>query len=268
MKKVLLATILIGSAFAFPSCVSSKKFKASEAKVDSLTTELTSTKSALASQTANLNAANAKIGDLNSQVSSLTAQNAALAPDAARYLKLKAEHQAEIDALNEKLAEKGTNIDEVQQKVIEGFSQLADSGIAVTLQHGFLYVDLPERLLFKEGSAKLGVDSKKALSPLASVLNNYPRVQIYVIGNTDTANIHNATFADNWSLSTERANSVVRVFRDTYHIDPARLLAAGKSKYAPIASNATKAGRAQNRRIQLIIDPNLRGIWAEAVLEQ
>ena len=113
-------------------------------------------------------------------------------------------------------------------------------------------MSLPEALLFAQGSATLVKEFKEALSPLASVLNNYPRVQIYVVGNTDSLKIHNARFADNWSLSTERANSIVRVLRDKYNVDPTRLLAGGRSKYNPVADNGTKEGRAMNFRIQIV----------------
>ena len=206
----------------------------------------------------------AKNGDLTKQVNDLTSQNTSLTKDADAYKRLRKEHQEEIDRLNATLAEHGTSIDEVQHKMVEGFSALLDSGATITVQNGFLYVDLPEKMLFKEGSSVLSKNSGKALSPLASVLNNYPRVQIYVIGHTDTLTIHNAFFKDNWSLSTERANSVVRILRDIYKVDPARLLAAGRSKYSPIEPNDTKEGRAANRRIQIIIDLNLRAIWFES----
>jgi len=124
-----------------------------------------------------------------------------------------------------------------------------------------LYVTLPENMLFKEGSATLGKEYKQALSPLASVLNNYPKVQVYVVGHTDTLKIHSARFEDNWSLSTERANSIVRVLKDSYGMDPSRLLAGGRGKYSPVASNSTKQGRAQNRRIQIILNPDLAKLW-------
>ena len=112
---------------------------------------------------------------------------------------------------------------------------------------------LPESLLFSSGSATLNSTSKSALSPLASVWNDYPKVQIYVVGHTYTLKIHNARFFDNWSLSTERANSIVPLLKTDYGVDPARLLAGGRSKYSPVASNDTADGRANNRRVEIVI---------------
>ena len=205
--------------------------------------------------------ANAKIADLNNQIASLSSQNAALSKDAMAYKELVADLKARQAMLNAALAEQGTSLREIKEKIIAGLSQLADSGIVVEFKNGLLYVDLPESLLFPSGSATLGSRSKSALSPLASVLNNYPKVQIYVVGHTDTIKIHNSKFFDNLSLSTERANSIVRVMKDSYAVDPARLLAAGRSKYNPIASNDTKEGRAANRRIQIILNPDLTKLW-------
>src|SRR4029077_20782843 len=117
---------------------------------------------------------------------------------------MKEDLKARQEMLNAALAEQGTSLKEIREKIIAGLSQLADSGSEVEFKSGVLFVTFPEALLFPEGSATLGKKFKQALSPLASVLNNYPKVMIYVVGNTDSLKIHNARFADNWSLSTER----------------------------------------------------------------
>jgi chemotaxis protein MotB len=62
-------------------------------------------------------------------------------------------------------------------------------------------------------------------------------------------------------LSTERASAVVRVLHYTYNINPVRLTSAGKSKYSPVASNATPEGRKRNRRVEIILNPDLDRLW-------
>jgi chemotaxis protein MotB len=257
MRK-LSTGILLVVMIALSSCKAKKELAASQEANQKLTTDLAACNTNLTNTT---NADNAKIADLNSQVNSLTAQVASLGHDAAAYRELKEDLKARQAMLNAALAEQGTSLKEIREKIIAGLSALADSGIDVSFKNGFLYVSLPESLLFPSGSATLNKQSKDALSPLASVLNNYPRVQIYVVGHTDTLKIHNARFFDNWSLSTERANSIVRVMRDSYGVDPARLLSGGRSKYNPVASNDTKEGRAMNRRIQIILNPDLSKLW-------
>ena len=138
------------------------------------------------------------------------------------------------------LQSKVLRLREIRDKIIAGLSALAIPVYPLEFKSGMLYVTLPESMLFPPGSATLGKQSKQALSPLASVLNNYPKVQILVVGHTDNAKIHTAKFADNWSLSTERANSVVREMRDAYSVDPTRLVAGGRSKYNPVATTTPK----------------------------
>jgi len=258
MKSKLITGILLVIVISMSSCKAKKELAAAQAQNQQLQSDLTSCNTNLTNTT---NANNAKIADLNNQVSSLTSQNASLSKDAMAYRQLKDDLKARQAMLNAALAEQGTSLREIREKIIAGLSSLADSGIEVEFKSGFLYVTLPESLLFPAGSATLHKKSKDALSPLASVLNNYPKVQIYVIGHTDSVKIHNSRFADNWSLSTERANSIVRVLRDSYSVDPARLLACGKSKYNPVADNSTVSGRSLNRRIQIVLNPDLAKLW-------
>jgi len=254
MKSRLITGVLLALLVVFSSCKAKKELAAAQADNQKLTADLASCNSTVSAGTA-------KIADLNNQIAGLQAQNAALTPDALKYRELKADLKARQEQLNAALAEQGTSLREIREKIISGLSALADSGITTEFKGGLLYVSLPENLLFKEGSATLGTNAKNALSPLASVLNNYPKVQIYVVGHTDTLKIHTAKFQDNWSLSTERANSIVRVLRDSYSVDPARLLAGGRSKYNPVAPNDNKADRALNRRVQIILNPDLTKLW-------
>ena len=258
MKSKLVTGLLLAFLIVFSSCGTKKKLEAAQADNQKLTSDLASCNSNV---TAITNSSNAKIADLNSQIASLQTQNASLAHDANAYRELKADLKARQEQLNAALAEQGTSLREIREKIIAGLSALADSGISTEFKNGLLYVSLPESMLFKEGSATLGKEYKQALSPLASVLNNYPKVQVYVVGHTDTLKIHTARFEDNWSLSTERANSIVRVLMNSYGMDPARLLAGGRGRYNPVASNSTKEGRAQNRRIQIILNPDLAKLW-------
>ena len=257
MRK-LSTGILLVIMIALSSCKAKKELAASQEANQKLQADLSTCTTSLTNTT---NSSNAKIAELNNQIASLSNQNASLSKDAMAYRELKEDLKARQEMLNAALAEQGTSLREIREKIIAGLSQLADSGIEVEFKSGVLFVTLPEALLFPEGSATLGKKFKQALSPLASVLNNYPKVMIYVVGNTDSLKIHNARFADNWSLSTERANSIVRVLRDSYAVDPHRLLAGGRSKYNPVADNGTKAGRAMNRRIQIILNPDLQKLW-------
>jgi chemotaxis protein MotB len=84
-----------------------------------------------------------------------------------------------------------------------------------------------------------------------------PGVSAVIVGNTDNVTGKN----DNWTVSTERANAVVRVLENAYNINPKRLTAAGSGMFHPIASNDTEEGRDKNRRIEIYINPHIERIW-------
>ena len=108
----------------------------------------------------------------------------------------------------------------------------------------------------------MGEAGKNALGSLASALNDYPNLKVIVMGHTD--DVHVKGKADNLSLSTERANGVLRILRDSYNVDPTRLTAAGQGKYNPVADNSTEEGRAKNRRTDIILNPDMERIWRSA----
>ena len=94
---------------------------------------------------------------------------------------------------------------------------------------------------------------------LAGVLTGYPKLKVIVVGNTDSVQSKGAP--DNWSLSTERANGVVRTLVKDYKLDPTRLTSAGKGKFDPVADNSTEEGRAKNRRTEIILNPDWDRLW-------
>jgi chemotaxis protein MotB len=123
----------------------------------------------------------------------------------------------------------------------------------VFLKNGLVYVELADQLLYKSGSAKLSDSGKRALGSLAGALNDYPRLKVIVMGNTDDVQFAKGS-GDNWSLSTERANGVVRTLRDDFQVE---------GKYNPVDDNMSKEGRAKNRRTDIILNPDLERIWQE-----
>lgn len=168
--------------------------------------------------------------------------------------------QARLQVAQAVLRDQYATLQEIEDKINTALADFEDKGVDVYYKNGLVYVSMEDNLLYKSGSAALGADGKKALSSLASVLNDYPKLKIVIVGNTDDAKFKKGS-TDNWSLSTERANGVVRTFRDEYKIDPARLTAAGRSKYNPIADNSTAEGRAKNRRTDIILNPDLDKLW-------
>ncbi len=113
-----------------------------------------------------------------------------------------------------------------------------------------LVISLHEAGFFPSGSAEISPASLPMLSILATSL---PRGPLRVEGHTDNLPIHTTQFATNWELSTTRATTIARVLLDKGRVNPAGLSAAGYAEFHPVASNATEDGRAQNRRVDIII---------------
>jgi outer membrane protein OmpA-like peptidoglycan-associated protein len=83
---------------------------------------------------------------------------------------------------------------------------------------------------------------------MAKLLNTNPSLKVYIVGHTD----NQGQFAHNAELSQKRAEAVVQALTSTYHVAPARLTGKGVASLAPVASNSDDAGRAQNRRVELV----------------
>jgi two-component system, OmpR family, copper resistance phosphate regulon response regulator CusR len=115
-----------------------------------------------------------------------------------------------------------------------------------------LVISLEEVGFFDSGSADIKSSSVPALSRIVSLLAPQP-YRLRIEGHTDNVPIHNSRFASNWELSTGRATELVRVLITKYQFAPERLSAAGFAAFHPIASNRTAEGRAQNRRLDVVV---------------
>jgi chemotaxis protein MotB len=122
----------------------------------------------------------------------------------------------------------------------------------MTMRRDGLVVSLKEMGFFDSGSATIRPDSLNAISRLAEVLRQRPE-DLRIEGHTDDVPIHTSQFASNWELSTSRATDLIKVLITKYDLPPNRLSAAGYGEFHPIASNETAAGRAQNRRLDVVI---------------
>jgi chemotaxis protein MotB len=115
-----------------------------------------------------------------------------------------------------------------------------------------LVISLREFGFFDSGSAGLKSSALPALDRIASILA-LRTCRLRIEGHTDNIPIHSAQIASNWELSTARSTEIVRVLILRYGFSPERLSAAGYAEYHPIASNDTAQGRAQNRRVDVVI---------------
>lgn len=215
-----------------------------------------------------------KYADLEMLYDTLNAQNQALLKMSAREketlknellkkeqeLLRREERVAELEAA---LAEKDSALIRLKNNISEALVGFSDDQLTVELRDGKLYVSLSEKLLFKTGSAKVDPKGEDALNKVAQVLNAQENIDIVVEGHTDDVPYVSSSgpIKDNWDLSVLRATSVVRILTQKDNLDPVRVVASGRGEYVPVASNKTEAGRASNRRTEIIISPNLEQIF-------
>ena len=120
-----------------------------------------------------------------------------------------------------------------------------------------VFISISDKMLFRSGSYEITPRAKDVLGKVAAVIKAQPDVQFMVEGHTDNKAISTSNIRDNWDLSVLRSASVVRTLQKQYGVDPSRMIAAGRSEFVPLTSNATGEGRATNRRTRIVILPQL-----------
>ena len=145
----------------------------------------------------------------------------------------------------------------IYEEVLSRFRSLIDAGrLSVSIVRGRMVINLPQDILFASGSADLGREGRQTLSEIASVLQEFEDRTFQVEGHTDDDPISTAQFPSNWELSAARALSVVKLLVDR-GVSPELISGAAYGEYQPIATNETREGKRLNRRIEIVMLPNL-----------
>jgi chemotaxis protein MotB len=129
--------------------------------------------------------------------------------------------------------------------------------VDVQVMKGVVYISLADNMLYQSGSYEISDRAAATLSKIAKIISDYKDYDVLIEGNTDNVPMKGTNIRNNWDLSCLRASSVVQCLQNKYGVDPKRLTAGGRGEFNPIADNNTDAGRATNRRTQIIITPKL-----------
>src|ERR1035438_4022651 len=136
-------------------------------------------------------------------------------------------------------------------------SQVAAHSISMKMGRDGLVISLHEAGFFSSGAATPKPETLRTLRQISASLGSTP-YDLRIEGHTDNIPIHTAEFDSNWELSSARATRIARLFIDLKAISPERISAAGYAEYHPMAGNDTAAGRAENRRVDLVVLPRTR----------
>ncbi len=141
---------------------------------------------------------------------------------------------------------------QISDLVSEKFTQLiTDQMIQVSSNELWLQIELKDSILFTSGSADTSEQAQKIFDEIADILKGYSN-PVQVEGFTDNIPIKSVKYPTNWELSTARASAIVK-YLASKGIAPERLSAVGYGEYQPVATNDTEQGRAQNRRVTIMV---------------
>jgi len=246
-----LPAILI--ALSLTGCVKKSTYEKAVAENKRLSAELAENQKKLAETEQSLSA---KIKELQAQLGILDETTRTKEAELGKVRGEKEATEAELAELRrqKEAAEKRIAAYKALQ---DKFRALVDTGkLQVVFRNGQMTLKLPSGILFPSGSDKLSKDGEQALADVVKILMEFKDRRFVVGGHTDNQPIKTAQFPNNWYLSTARANSVVQ-YMIKQGFPPKALSAAGYGEFDPVAANDTDKNREQNRRIEIILVPNL-----------
>lgn len=171
------------------------------------------------------------------------------------------EREAKIIDLENQLKRQDSLANALNNALKEALNSFKSDDLKLEMKNGKVYVSLFDKLLFKSGRADVEQAGKDALKKLAEVLNTNSNIDIMVEGHTDSIPIKTEKYPDNWELSSARSLNIVRLLTQSYGVDAKKVIVAAHAEFSPLTSNATPAGRAKNRRTEIILTPNLGTIF-------
>jgi chemotaxis protein MotB len=184
--------------------------------------------------------------------------------------------QGELQKLQDELKQARTDLQQsaaskdADSKLLDELKKQAGAA-EIKGANGQITLTLVDRVLFKSGEAALTPEGEQLLLKLGGVLKSADKL-VEVSGHADNTPVKSEIrqmYPTNWELSTARATNVVRFLQDQVGLNPRRMKAAGYGSYRPVASNSTAAGRAKNRRIEVLLLPNniktVKGDFADEI---
>lgn len=246
------------------SCVSKKQYAALEAKNKE-------TQDLLNTCTVKLNSCLEEKAGLKATVDGLKDQNLNLISQSKDMTVLTTKGAENIEKALESIKEKDLKISRMQDALTKKDSVtlavvtslkasvgISDPDIEINVEKGVVFISIADKLLFKSGSYDVTDKAKGVLAKVAKVVNDKPDFECMVEGHTDDDSFRpNAVLLDNWDLSVKRSTAIIRVLTKDLGVNPAQLIAAGRSSYIPLVANDSAENKARNRRTRIVVLPKI-----------
>ncbi|WP_431241535.1 OmpA/MotB family protein [Flavobacterium sp. P21] len=261
MRKIVIALSVL---MALTSCVSKKQYATLEAKnketqdlLNSCTVKLNSCLEEKAGLVATVDGLKQHNQDLINSSKDLTVLTTKGAENLEKSLESLKEKDLKISRLQDALTKKDS-VTLALVTSLKGAVGINDPDIEINVEKGVVFISIADKLLFKSGSYDVSDKAKSVLAKVAKVVNDKPDFECMVEGHTDDVPYKsNGVLLDNWDLSVKRSTSIVRVLTNDLGVNPAKLIAAGRSSYVPLVANDTPENKARNRRTRIVVMPKI-----------
>ena len=279
MKVTSILAGIMASAILFSSCVSKKVLKTEKVRYETLMTSYNDLqrqlkecndmsaegqrrRAQLEADIAQLQKDNAFLKDNNNQALKQLENLSVISSSQAESIKKSLENIGSKDNYIQSLQSEISRKDSLNMALVMNLKgaigNLDDKDINIKVDKGVVYIDISDKMLFQSGSYTITPRAKEVLGKVATVVKNQPNIEFMVEGHTDNVPYKGGGgLTDNWDLSVKRATTVVRVLQNEYGLNPAKMAAAGRAEYVPVADNSTAEGRSANRRTRIVILPQL-----------
>ncbi|MNK90012.1 putative lipoprotein YiaD precursor [compost metagenome] len=269
--KYYMLIVTLALAVLFQGCVSNKKYKELQAKYDDLQKRGRELNQKYQGSQQDLSGSSSRVKSLEEQIASEKANVKALQDALDKCLNSSNQGNVNISKLVDEINSSNKYIKQLvnaknksdslnmvlTNNLTRSLSREEMKDVDVQVLKGVVYISLADNMLYKSGSYEILPAAGATLSKIAKIITDYKDYEVLIEGNTDNVPISQTNIRNNWDLSALRASSVVQALQNTYGVDPKRLTAGGRGEYNPLAGNDTAAGKARNRRTQIIITPKL-----------
>jgi chemotaxis protein MotB len=178
----------------------------------------------------------------------------------------KTELEGSVETMRRALTELEDRKAETEKRLAEfreltsKFKELVDAGkLSIKVRNGRMMLALSSDILFASGSAKLSAAGTAEIKEVTGLLKDLKNRNFQIEGHTDNVPIHTRQFPSNWELASARASSVLGTMLDE-DFPPEHVSLASYGKYDPLNDNSTPEARAENRRIEIVVVPDLSGL--------
>ncbi len=254
--KISLIIVLAVVALVSTGCVTKETHEATLAELGKTKDYLVTAQSKISRQDEDIQSNNQEIAKTNSELEKLQGTKETLLRELKESEELVNSSNAQILKLRQ-IETETKKRNQIYAKFVRELQKMIDGGeLTVSIEKGRIVINLPDNVLFSSGKAALNKQGKNALKNIANVLKEFSDRSFQVEGHTDNIPISRGRYASNWELSASRALSVVHLMIKE-GVVAQNLSAAGFAEFKPRASNKDWKGRKLNRRIEIVMLPNL-----------